>query len=130
MIKWGNKIYCNLYKNHTKLKKSFACKSFFKNFAIKNFHLYLQSKNERGHSSAGLEHLPYKQRVRGSNPCAPTKKSLTLNCGAFFIYTLLVTSAIKSRDLSPTYRPNEYLYLALKTSTQRIGDRAEAFQEG
>ncbi len=27
---------------------------------------------EREHSSAGLEHLPYKQRVRGSNPCAPT----------------------------------------------------------
>ena len=26
----------------------------------------------REHSSAGLEHLPYKQRVRGSNPCAPT----------------------------------------------------------
>jgi len=28
---------------------------------------------KREHSSAGLEHLPYKQRVRGSNPCAPTK---------------------------------------------------------
>ena len=26
----------------------------------------------REHSSVGLEHLPYKQRVRGSNPCAPT----------------------------------------------------------
>src|SRR5438270_12974889 len=25
------------------------------------------------HSSAGSEHLPYKQRVRGSNPCAPTQ---------------------------------------------------------
>ena len=24
------------------------------------------------HSSAGSEHLPYKQRVRGSNPCAST----------------------------------------------------------
>ncbi len=27
----------------------------------------------REHSSAGLEHLPYKQRVTGSNPVAPTK---------------------------------------------------------
>ena len=27
----------------------------------------------REHSSVGLEHLPYKQRVRGSNPCAPTE---------------------------------------------------------
>jgi hypothetical protein len=26
----------------------------------------------RKHSSAGSEHLPYKQRVRGSNPCAST----------------------------------------------------------
>ena len=25
------------------------------------------------HSSAGLEHLPYKQRVAGSNPAAPTE---------------------------------------------------------
>ena len=29
--------------------------------------------NEREHSSAGLEHLPYKQGVTGSNPVAPTK---------------------------------------------------------
>ena len=28
--------------------------------------------NEREHSSAGLEHLPYKQGVTGSNPVAPT----------------------------------------------------------
>jgi hypothetical protein len=28
----------------------------------------------REHSSVGLEHLPYKQRVRGSSPCAPTEK--------------------------------------------------------
>jgi hypothetical protein len=49
--------------------------------------LYLQSQNEgsiaqkvegkrykREHSSAGSEHLPYKQRVTGSNPVAPTSK--------------------------------------------------------
>ena len=29
---------------------------------------------KRALSSAGLEHLPYKQRVGGSNPSAPTKK--------------------------------------------------------
>ena len=29
------------------------------------------------HSSAGSEHLPYKQRVRGSNPCAPTPMKAT-----------------------------------------------------
>ena len=36
--------------------------------------LYLHSQI-REHSSVGLEHLPYKQRVRGSNPCAPTNFS-------------------------------------------------------
>ena len=37
--------------------------------------------NEREHSSAGLEHLPYKQGVTGSNPVAPT----TLKVIKFFI---------------------------------------------
>ena len=31
------------------------------------------SLSEREFSSAGLEHLPYKQRVGGSNPSTPTK---------------------------------------------------------
>lgn len=35
--------------------------------------LYLHPVRE--HSSAGSEHLPYKQRVTGSNPVAPTEKS-------------------------------------------------------
>ena len=29
----------------------------------------------RAFSSAGLEHLPYKQRVGGSNPSTPTKRN-------------------------------------------------------
>ena len=33
------------------------------------------SITKREHSSAGSEHLPYKQRVRGSNPFAPTLKT-------------------------------------------------------
>ena len=31
-----------------------------------------ESKSNRAFSSAGLEHLPYKQRVGGSNPSTPT----------------------------------------------------------
>ena len=31
---------------------------------------------KREHSSVGLEHLPYKQRVGGSTPSAPTKKEI------------------------------------------------------
>ena len=33
------------------------------------------SLSEREFSSAGLEHLPYKQRVGGSNPSTPTKQT-------------------------------------------------------
>ena len=32
-------------------------------------------ENKRAFSSVGLEHLPYKQRVGGSNPSTPTKKN-------------------------------------------------------
>ena len=32
-------------------------------------------KQARAFSSVGLEHLPYKQRVGGSNPSTPTKAS-------------------------------------------------------
>ena len=32
----------------------------------------LEKAHERAFSSAGLEHLPYKQRVGGSNPSTPT----------------------------------------------------------
>ena len=31
---------------------------------------------QREHSSVGLEHLPYKQRVGGSTPSAPTRKAI------------------------------------------------------
>ena len=34
----------------------------------------LKAPTLREHSSAGSEHLPYKQRVTGSNPVAPTDK--------------------------------------------------------
>ena len=41
---------------------------------------------KREHSSAGSEHLPYKQRVRGSNPCAPTEKVLKVALRATFAF--------------------------------------------
>ena len=38
---------------------------------------YLCTRLEkRAFSSAGLEHLPYKQRVGGSNPSTPTKNEM------------------------------------------------------
>ena len=42
------------------------------------------------HSSAGLEHLPYKQRVRGSIPCAPTQQGqgFQVKLEPFFVWHL------------------------------------------
>ena len=54
-----------------------------------NINLYLHSPKQSKcfvlwrHSSAGSEHLPYKQRVTGSNPVASTKKA-SINFEAFF----------------------------------------------
>jgi hypothetical protein len=52
--------------------------------------LDLQSSNRlfesfREHSSAGSEHLPYKQRVGGSNPSAPTDYQPLTAVGGFFM---------------------------------------------
>ena len=45
------------------ISSSYLCSAFGeKSFEIRAF------------SSAGLEHLPYKQRVGGSNPSTPTKR--------------------------------------------------------
>lgn len=46
------------------------------NFFLRNWIqlLYLQSQTQGEISSAGSEHLPYKQRVTGSNPVSPTKR--------------------------------------------------------
>ena len=50
------------------LSKKFAGMIFCTTFASQN-------KGTREFSSAGLEHLPYKQRVGGSNPSTPTKQT-------------------------------------------------------
>ena len=42
-------------------------------YKIKSY-LCIAFEKQRALSSAGSEHLPYKQRVGGSNPSAPTKK--------------------------------------------------------
>jgi hypothetical protein len=37
-------------------------------------------------SSAGSEHLPYKQRVTGSNPVAPTENKRVSEMELFFLF--------------------------------------------
>ena len=46
------------------------------------------SHTKRELSSAGLEHLPYKQRVGGSNPSAPTRTNEARRCRmtSFFLF--------------------------------------------
>ena len=43
-------------------------------------------RQARALSSVGLEHLPYKQRVGGSTPSAPTKESRRTQCGGIFLF--------------------------------------------
>ena len=57
---------------------------------------------KREHSSVGLEHLPYKQRVGGSTPSAPTKKALQFYCEAFFIIPRTQRHAISGNFLHAT----------------------------
>ncbi len=45
----------------------------------------MQPLNTREFSSAGSEHLPYKQRVTGSNPVTPTNEKKPFERKAFFI---------------------------------------------
>ena len=43
------------------------------------FRTFAPAYKARALSSAGLEHLPYKQRVGGSNPSAPTRATEDVN---------------------------------------------------
>jgi hypothetical protein len=52
--------------------KKLSCK-YTRNLFCRKFFALIFAVLKREHSSAGSEHLPYKQRVRGSNPCAPTQ---------------------------------------------------------
>ena len=59
------------------VKRAIIEKKVPKNLCIKKetsiFASQLRVATFRAFSSAGLEHLPYKQRVGGSNPSTPTK---------------------------------------------------------
>ena len=48
----------------------------------------------REHSSVGLEHLPYKQRVGGSTPSAPTKKEILKIQNLFFVIPITIAKQV------------------------------------
>ena len=69
------------------------------NLQIQKIYVPLQSFRTkvvltREHSSVGLEHLPYKQRVGGSTPSAPTK-ALDSSKAFFFVGPLMYTWCIQ-----------------------------------
>ena len=72
---------------------------------------------EREISSAGSEHLPYKQGVGGSNPSSPTNKKPRKICEAFCFYRNLLfmfyTYILYSKSTDTFY----------KGSTQDISER-------
>ena len=67
--------FCNFFAG--------GCKFFPKKFWRfgKSDYLCTHLQEARALSSAGLEHLPYKQRVGGSNPSAPTTEDSAPHCG-------------------------------------------------
>ena len=61
-------------------------------FILRTFALAFEKKGAL--SSAGLEHLPYKQRVGGSNPSTPTREFRNQS-GLFFVnYQRIVLPAV------------------------------------
>ena len=60
----------NLSISEKKMAKYFACIKKQYIFAS----LFQVRSTKRAFSSAGSEHLPYKQRVGGSNPSTPTNQ--------------------------------------------------------
>jgi putative endonuclease len=59
--------------------------------------LHLQP-DKREFSSAGLEHLPYKQRVGGSIPSTPTPLTHSTKRVSFFMYSVYILRSLKSRQ--------------------------------
>ena len=81
----GLRCFCTIV-----FKKIEVCDKIFRFFfagikIIVTFATQLRVATFRAFSSAGLEHLPYKQRVGGSNPSTPTEE---VACESrFFLFT-------------------------------------------
>ena len=64
-----------LSAGHLEVKKLICVNFLLKKFGGNEKSSTFAPQSTREHSSVGLEHLPYKQRVRGSTPFAPTTKT-------------------------------------------------------
>ena len=61
----------------------------------------------REQSSVGLEHLPYKQRVGGSTPSAPTRKEIHYGESLFCAYAQHTLKLILSENKADERRKRE-----------------------
>ena len=63
----------------------------------------------RAFSSAGLEHLPYKQRVGGSNPSTPTQeKDVTHKVTSFFSFMAVRQCVVYQTSVFMPFCPKEH----------------------
>ena len=98
-----------------------AKQNLFKNLFFKNFRLPLHSQSARREfSSAGSEHLPYKQRVGGSNPSTPTQEAIHKGCFFFLFY---ITATNKHSSVCQKRVPNLLTLAQRGANTQRLGAR-------
>ena len=75
------------------------------NFWCIKIYLYICNPKTREHSAAGLEHLPYKQGVIGSNPIAPTtKRQLIFSCRFFHPYPFNIWKVCQCQNLMNSNR--------------------------
>ena len=90
------------------------------NLQIRKIYVPLQSFRTkvvltREHSSVGLEHLPYKQRVGGSTPSAPTKAFQIFLEGFFYIgqqSRAMTDFHIAARSAAGEIRLNSFTFVA------------------
>ena len=73
-----------LSAGHLEVKKLICVNFLLKKFGGNEKSSTFAPQSTREHSSVGLEHLPYKQRVRGSTPFAPTTKTTYSNVSRLF----------------------------------------------
>ena len=73
-----------LSAGHLEEKKLICVNFLLKKFGGNEKSSTFAPQSTREHSSVGLEHLPYKQRVRGSTPFAPTTKTTYSNVSRLF----------------------------------------------
>ncbi len=76
------------------MRSAFFMQPFCSIEKISTFAPLLENRaTQRELSSAGSEHLPYKQRVIGSNPIAPTERRVGIPT-TLFLYLLISLSEI------------------------------------